>query len=55
MHGDSPWLVKHRRQERNARYVRFRESVEAAVLRAFVGATVGGGFLLLLQWAGVLK
>lgn len=55
MNGDSPWLVEHRRQERAARHAQFRESVEAGVLRAFVGALVGGGFVLLLQWLGVLK
>lgn len=54
MRGDSPWLIEHRRQERALRHARFRNSVEAAVLRAFVGAMVGGGVVLFLKWAGLL-
>ena len=55
MNGDSPWLAEHRRQVRAARHTRFRSSIEAGVLRAFLGAIAGGSFVLLLQWAGVLS
>jgi hypothetical protein len=50
----SPWLQRQRWHERRARHTRFRNSVEASVLRLALGAAAGAAVVLALQFFGVL-